>query len=131
MICECGWLTTWGAYLKSYQRKQLHGGGALAEFAHYLEHWPLAKTHRDKLLEIDRLIHKLHVNAKLGFTRPAALNVIEGTMASVNALLEELAYGDSSTPGIDGNRAEWKRRVGVADHVQEQHRERLENKRQP
>jgi predicted RNA-binding Zn-ribbon protein involved in translation (DUF1610 family) len=77
--CDCGWEATWGAYLKSYQRKQLHGGAAFPFFLDFLESWPKQRTPRDKLLEIDRLVHALHVNVieakEITFARAAAVNV--------------------------------------------------------
>jgi hypothetical protein len=88
MVCgECGWTTTWGEYLKSYQRRQLHGGKAYPDFMAFLEVWPKARTYRDKLLAIDRLIHALHVDAKHGFARPAAVNLIELNLREARELL--------------------------------------------
>ena len=128
MVCVCGWRTTWGEYLNSYQRKQLYGGAALPAFAKFLERWPLARNPRDKLLEIDRLIHELHLNAEIvRFARPAAVNLIDGTMKTVIALLNELAYGDLSTPGMGEARATWKGRLDAAQQAMREHqRERTE-----
>ena len=108
LICECGWQATWGEYLKSYQGKQLHGGGAFPAFQEFLERWPKARAHRDKLLLIDRLLHACHGSARFGATRPAAVNLIEGRMPQVLELLDELAYSDLSTPGTAHTRAVWK-----------------------
>jgi hypothetical protein len=109
LVCaSCGWQTTWAEYHRSYQRKQLVGGKAYPDFLVFLERWPNARSYRDKLLEIDRLIHALHVDAKHGFARPAAVNLIEGTMREMNELLHELAYGTQSTPGLAETRAEWE-----------------------
>src|SRR5690242_418943 len=37
MTCsKCGWKMTWGAYFKTYQGKQLHGGGAVFAFRSYV-----------------------------------------------------------------------------------------------
>lgn len=110
--CECGWEATWGTFLKSYQRKQLHGGAAFPFFLEFLERWPNQRTPRDKLLEIDRLVHALHVNViedkEITFARAAAVNVIEGKLKDVVELLEELAYSDLSTPGIRNNAEHWR-----------------------
>ena len=109
LLCgECGWSTTWREYHKSYQRKQLVGGKAYADFTAFLERWPVARTYRDKLLEIDRLIHALHIDAKHGFARPAAVNLIEVNMREARELLRELAYGAQSTPGLAETRASWE-----------------------
>ncbi len=124
MLCVCGWQTTWGEYLTSYQRKQLHGGSAFPAFTKFLERWPEAANPRDKLLEIDRLIHELHLNADIvRFARPAAVNVIDGTMTTVIALLNDLAYGELSTPGIGDARAAWKGRLKVAQQAMREHQQ--------
>jgi hypothetical protein len=124
MICVCGWQTTWGEYLASYQRKQLHGGNAFPAFEKFVERWPEARNPRDKLLEIDRLIHELHLNAEVErFARPAGVNVIEGSMKTVIALLNELAYSDLSTPGLDDARATWKGRLDTASDAMREHLE--------
>jgi hypothetical protein len=107
MACPCGWSTTWGAYLKTYQGKQLHGGKAYPIFRAFIDQWPLARTPRQKMLTIDAMIHAVHGEFKGGMGRPAACNIIEGTMRELFALLEELAYGDLSTRGIAETRERW------------------------
>ena len=109
LSCPCGWTTTWRAYLKSYQRKQLYGGNAYPDFLAFLERWPGARSYRDKLLAIDRLIHACHLPARMPWARPAATNLIEGTASELGAFLDELAYGAGSTPGLKDTRAEWER----------------------
>ena len=113
LVCEsCGWTTTWGAYLKSYQGKQLHGGTGYANFLEFLERWPRARTPRDKLLAIDWMIHACHGSLETGVGRPAATNLIEGTATQLVSFLDELAYGEQSTPGMRESREEWKRKAG-------------------
>ena len=108
MTCAgCGWTTTWAEYHKSFQRRQLHGGKAYPDFLAFLERWPNARAYRDKLLAIDRLVHALHIDAKLRSFRPAAVNVIECNMREALQLLHELAYGAQSTPGVQETRAQW------------------------
>ena len=107
LVCACGWQRTWREYHKSYQRKQLVGGKAFPDFLQFLDAWPKASTPRDKLLLIDRLVHALHVDARKRFFRPAAVNVIEGSMRHVNQLLRELAYGPGTTPGVRDTRESW------------------------
>lgn len=112
VACSCGWETTWGEYFKTYQGKQLHGGAAYPAFLAFLERWPSMRSPRDKLIEIDRLVHALHVNAieqkELLFARSAAVNLIEGKLREVNELLEELAYGDAMTPELRRSREAWR-----------------------
>jgi len=107
MTCACGWQTTWGEYQRSYKGKQLVGGNAYPVFKAFLNRWPLARTPRDKLLEIDGLIHACHEDAKKRWARPAACNLIEGRMTEMIAFLDELAYGPQSTAGLEERRREW------------------------
>jgi hypothetical protein len=109
LTCACGWRKTWGDYLASYQRKQLVGGAAYPAFIEYLERWPGARAPRDKLLEIDRLVHACHVATHRPWARPAAVNLIEGTASELARFLDELAYGPSSTPGLGETRDAWQR----------------------
>src|SRR5205085_3895495 len=84
MTCGgCGWQTTWGAYLKTYQDKQLHGGGALFAFQAYVDTYEQAATPRERLLLIDRLVHAFHGELLKNCTRPAACNLIGGKLPDV------------------------------------------------
>lgn len=107
IACGCGWNTTWGAYLKTYQGKQLHGGQAYPIFRAFIDHWPAARTPRDKMLAIDALIHACHGQWQGGMGRPAACNLIEGTMRGLIGFLDDLAFGEASTAGICEARAQW------------------------
>ncbi len=115
MVCPCGWETTWGAYHKTYQGKQLHGGGAYPMFRGFIDRWAASRTPRDKMLAIDALIHECHGQFKGAMGRPAACNLIEGTMHELVDFLNELAYGDLSTPGVGEVRTRWD--AGVASAV--------------
>jgi hypothetical protein len=110
LACEaCGWISTWREYHKSYRRKQLHGGGATPAFETFVARWPLARTPRDKLLAIDALVHACHVSLQHGVaSRPAAVNVIDGTMRELLRFLNDLAYTDRSTPGLEASRQQWR-----------------------
>ncbi|MEX1255780.1 MAG: hypothetical protein WEE64_15710 [Dehalococcoidia bacterium] len=111
--CECGWETTWGEYFKSYQHKQLVGGNAYPAFLDFLERWARLRTHRDKLVLIDALVHACHASARsAGIARPAAVNLIEGTASELIAFLDEIAYTDLSTPGSRAARDEWQALTG-------------------
>ena len=110
MLCAaCGWTLTWGEYLKTYQGKQLHGGGALPAIHAYLEGGREARTPQHKLLLIDALLHAYHWEAAQNPTRPVAVNMIQGTINSVVALLEELGFG--SDPQMRATYLEWQENV--------------------
>jgi hypothetical protein len=80
-------------------------------FRDFIDRWPAARTPRDKMLAIDALIHACHGQFKGHMGRPAACNLIEGTMSELLPLLDELAYGEASTPGVVELRKEWKAAV--------------------
>jgi hypothetical protein len=101
LACPCGWSTTWREFHRTYKGKQLFGGNAYPVFKAFISRWPLARTPRDKMLEIDGLIHACHEDAKKRWARPAACNLIEGRMMELIPFLDELAYGPNSTPGVE------------------------------
>ena len=112
--CACGWGTTWGEYLKTYQGKQLYGGNAYPMFRAFIDRWPAARTPRDKMLAIDALIHAVHGQFQGAMARPAACNLIEGTARELIGFLDELAYGPQSTEGIAESRREWDAQVDAS-----------------
>lgn len=123
---KCSWETTWGTYLKSYQKKQLHGGGALKVFKNFLANLPKAKTSEEKMILIDRLIHEAHqwTDAKSKepvFTRPAAVNIISGKMKDVLTFLDQLSRG----PERKETHKEWKIRLSTYDKYVEERKRKI------
>jgi hypothetical protein len=98
--CEqCGWQVTCGEFYDSYTGRSMLPGSAFDLFERYLERYPKAKTSTAKMLLIDGLIHQFHVMQ--GVARmPVSQNVIQGTTDQVRALIEALANGSGSTPGL-------------------------------
>ena len=89
----CGWSMDWRDYQRTYKRRQLNPGGAVAYFRRYVEDYPQARTPQDKVLAIDLLIHSFHFSAKHDpdrATRPAGVNLISGKLADVVTFLDEL-----------------------------------------
>jgi hypothetical protein len=113
--CErCAWQTTWGAYLRTYQGKQLSGGNAIGVFREFLRRAPTAQSAPEKMLLVDWLVHQVHktvVSGQEDFHRPAAVNLIEGSVRRVTAFLNELAYGTGSTPEVRAEGARWRQTV--------------------
>ena len=113
--CACGWATTWGEYLVTYQKKQLSGGGAIGAFREYVARLPGAATARDKMLLIDWLIHEVHRAAPDGHEwdrwRPAACNLIEGRMNELVAFLDDLAGRPARTPEVREAQRSWRESV--------------------
>ncbi len=116
MTCSgCTWQTTWGAYFKTYQDKQLHGGGAVFAFRAYVEEYPKADSARLRWLLIDRLIHIFHHELRGKPSRPAACNLIGGRWHEVEALLNELAYGEGSAPEARQEQAAFREKTRLRD----------------
>lgn len=115
LICACGWRLAWADYHASYRRKQLHGGGAIGFFEEYVDGFERARAPRDKMLLIDRLLHRFHHELGERPSRVAAVNVIGGKMHDVAALLEDLARADDSN--LAANRADYERNKARANRI--------------
>lgn len=103
---QCGWQTTCGEFYASYTGKSLLPGSVVEIFEAYLERFPAAHTTAEKMLLIDWLIHQFHIHQ--GVARmPVGENVIQGTGEQVRALIEGLASGAGSTPGLSP-REDWQ-----------------------
>jgi ribosomal protein L37AE/L43A len=113
----CGWQTTWGAYFKTYQHKQLVGGSAMFSFRQYVEQVPLAKSARERWLLIDWLIHIFHCELSQHPTRPAANNLIEGKGPQVVVLLNNLTYSSDSAPETKQRFVEWQGKAMQANDL--------------
>lgn len=114
LVCgKCGWSLTWGEYFATIQHRQLSGAEPVQRlFRTYVERFPAARSPQRKVLLIDRLIHGFHWYAKLDRpTRPVAVNLIEGRLRDVIALLDDLSYSECSTPGMQDERTQWSHNV--------------------
>jgi len=105
----CGWATTGGAYHRTYRAKQLWGRNATPAFETFVRDFERAATPQQKMLAIDRLIHAIHGGVAQGYAgRPAAVNVLHGNIREILALLDGLAYGHGTTPGLPEGRTAWE-----------------------
>ncbi len=107
----CGWECPWALYQKTYQRKGLSGGGFEPFVRAFVEKFSGARSHGEKLVLIDTLIHRFHwehVSAVGG--RPGASALIEGKMKDIMPFLDRLSYGDDVPPDIEQTREEWRRK---------------------
>ncbi len=112
----CGWWTTWGQIWQTYRNQQLYGAGGVEAFRTFLMSFDRARSAREKVHAIDRLIHSFHYNLKKGDTeytpsRPAAANVIEGSLEEVVIFLDRLTYGEATTPEMRETRAAYADRM--------------------
>ena len=96
---NCGWQVTCGEFYKSYTGKSMLPGSVTDIFEDYLTRFPEAKTPSEKLILIDWLIHQFHVMQGVA-GKPVGQNVIQGSGEQVRELIETLAYGANSTPGL-------------------------------
>ena len=70
-----------------------------------------ARSHREKLVLIDMLIHRFHwESANHSRGRPGACSLIEGKMKDIMPFLDRLSYGDSIPPDVQQARDEWRRK---------------------
>lgn len=105
----CGWEAAWQDYFKTFQHKQLSGAEpVMALFREFIDQFPAAKSGPEKMLLIDRLIHRFHTHLQYGPTRAAGVNLIEGNYHEVIEFLDRLTYGENSTPGTSQERSQWR-----------------------
>jgi hypothetical protein len=110
--CTCGWQLPWKDYFRTIQRKQLSGADPVLQFfGEFVSGFPTAEKPTQKMLLIDRLLHGFHYHMKYGPTRATGVNLIEGNLHEVIDFLDRLTYGESSTPGIQQMRQEWRTTV--------------------
>ena len=105
---QCGWEIVWKEYFGTFQHKQLYGAEPVLElFGDFVKRFPSARNIQEKVLLIDTLIHGYHWNQKYGYTRPVAINLIEGKLSNVITFLDSLTRGVESTEGVQETYAEW------------------------
>ncbi len=111
--CACGWSLPWSDYFATIQHKQLSGAEPVIKlFRDFVEGYPRARTAQQRMILIDTLLHGFHWYAKTGEpTRPVAVNLIALRLGDVMDFLDELSYGDQSTPGARERKAEWDTRI--------------------
>ncbi len=93
LCARCGWTIRWIDYQRTYQHKDLWGGGFADAMREFIARWESRPSAREKMLLIDRLIHIWHWQSskERGATRPAAPNFIEGSRKQVIKFLDELS----------------------------------------
>lgn len=91
-VCpSCGWQTTVEAWHDSWRKTDLHGMAPFVDS--YVARWPMARTYRDRMMLVDRLLHEVHATGG-----NAARALIEGGRRnSPHAFLDQLANGSRST----------------------------------
>ena len=88
---SCGWQTSVEAWHDSWRKTDLHGMAPFVDT--YVARWPTARSYRDRMMLVDRLLHEVHATG--GNT---ARTLIEGGRRnSPHAFLDRLARGSRST----------------------------------
>lgn len=136
LLCpNCGWRCAWRDYQRSYRGKQIHGGGAVAIFEHYVAQLPQAASPQAKVLLVDWIVHQCHQYRPSGteetrYTRPVAANLLQGTTSQLIAFLDDLAGAQEAQMAANTSQEAalgthyplWRRRVmsgvpGVRSHA--------------
>ena len=104
---ECGWRCPAQVYRKTYARKNLGTGGLDEQIREFMTRFTSARSHSDKLVLIDTLIHLFHWSSDQG--RPLATALIAGRMKDTMAFLDRLSYGDSVPDDVHRTREQWRR----------------------
>jgi len=108
---DCGWMCPWKVYQKTYQRKGLFAGGMESFVRDFVRRFAATRSHRDRLVLIDTLIHRFHwESGDSAGGRPGAVSLIEGKMKDIMAFLDRLSYGDAIPPEVAHLREEWRRK---------------------
>lgn len=111
---RCSWQTTWGEYCRSLRGNNMHASRCEPLFESFVKQWPSTQSPSAKLRLIDDLIHEFHVfdmahGKELG--GQVGPNVIQGAAKDVMALMDTLAYGAGSTPGLQETKQIWLSRL--------------------
>jgi ribosomal protein L37AE/L43A len=108
---DCGWTCPWALYKKTYQRKGLFAGGMESFVRDFVRKFASARSHGEKLVLIDTLIHRFHWESGThAGGRPGACSLIEGKMKDIMPFLDGLSYGDDIPPEVAQTREEWRRK---------------------
>ena len=106
----CGWETTYRTCRNSWQRRHMFSHSLLSLLEGYRTDYVQAETPVAKMQLIDRLLHAFGRDPRTGGIRwPSAGHLIEGKSPKAVALLENLAYGPKSTPGLKETQQRWLR----------------------
>jgi len=115
LSCVCGWEVAWEAYHRTYHGRQHYAANAFDVFSGYARDFPKLSDPQFKMVAIDQLLHKFHLQLKettLVIGRPAASNLIKGNLREVCAFLDALS---SENPDLAGSQTAWRETFHRAD----------------
>ena len=106
---NCGWRCPKQAYKKTIKYKHLHAGGMKPFLEEYVREFPRARTHSERLILIDTLIHRYHWQNVGKPSRPGACCLIEGKLKDIMPFLDALSYGEEVPQEVQATREEWRK----------------------
>ena len=113
----CDWQIMWASYHQTYHGKQLFGANAAEIFQSFHQAFPLTQAAKAKMVLIDQLLHAFHVNLhEIG--RPAAANLIAGTLAEVIQFLDALTNDGTNPSEMSNSHEQWQRTLAAASWSQ-------------
>lgn len=114
LVCDtCGWACRWEDYRATFKGKHLYAGAMTPWCRKYLEDFRRARSHREKLVLIDMLIHRFH-GELTGGNKPGAFAIIDGRLTDIAAFLDRLNYGSDMPEDVVERRRKWRERVRTA-----------------
>jgi Zn ribbon nucleic-acid-binding protein len=107
--CEsCGWRCPKQVYKKTIKYKHLHAGGMKPFLEEFVREFPRARTHSERFILIDTLIHRYHWEYVGKPSRPGACCLIEGKLKDIMPFLDTLSYGENVPEDVQTTREEWR-----------------------
>lgn len=106
---RCGWRCPKHAYRKTMKYKHLFAGGMKPFLEEFVREFPRARTHSDRFIMIDTLIHRYHWQYVGKPSRPGACCLIEGKLKDIMPFLDALSYGDNLPEDVQATREEWRK----------------------
>lgn len=105
---RCGWRCPGQAYKKTIKYKHLFAGGMKPFLGEFVREFPRARTHAERFILIDTLIHRYHWENVGRGGRPGACCLIEGKLKNIMPFLDGLSYGEEIPAEVEATRAKWR-----------------------
>jgi len=106
---SCGWQCPKQAYKKTIKYKHLFAGGMKPFLEEFAREFPRARTHSDRFILIDTLIHRYHWENVGSGGRPGACCLIEGKLKDIMPFLDALSYGGDIPEEVQATREQWRK----------------------
>lgn len=108
----CPWWTTRREYRESWTKGDFLPRRALPAADTFIDQFSQARTPRERMVQIDQLLHAFHCDLKTNApVRAFANNLIEGSHWDVVRFLDELSLGPQTSPDAEQAKQEWRQKV--------------------